>query len=801
MDQFSSRFSGWHTVPGTAGKVKVPVRFDLYSFLNESKVDGVRALAHKLIKDPVGQRDGAGQDMTASEWRSHYKRVIGGAFHREANEAYAEAVKAVGVPIWKRGEFRDKFYEVASRLLRGDDTSLQELDKAAHGHVQSVSASMRKAYDRFLDEAQKAGVKGAEGVAPNDAYVNRVWRQDRIREAMALHGEDAVYDLIANAMTGVTPRGPLTGNTEKAKSFMKVIMRLEFSPALQSVHLAGRDMATLRAELRAAKLSDDDIDTIVGVMFEAKANSGGDAGQPAPLKFRFDLDETIAMQTKGGMLRLSDLLENDARVLVDRYGSTMGGHTGLAKVGIQSQEAWSRAMREIDAEVEAKYTDKSGSRYKKERAWLEDIQANILGRPMSTADFSDTARIASAFRGYARSTMLGQLGLTAAFEMKQAVGMMGVRAFITQLPSFGSFITALRKGHLPDPGLARDVMMIGGWGNEKASAYARAREVDEGFAADMLNRFEHGANKASHAVDVLSGNASFTSLTKQISAMMSVQRLHDHATGLKKLDDAQLKRLANQGLEGQFLQDVMDQLKQFSNTNGDRVTGVRYDDWLAHDAEAYEKFQLHMSRQVRDAIQDHDLGETLPWMHSTLGKMFAELKTFFFVAHAKNMLKNLHYADTTALQTFLISMMGESLAYAMQMSINQPDKLDKRLSPEVMGPAVMARLSNLGFMPMVADTGYQLLTGESFLQPGSTSSGTNNRNLFMTPSMMLGQKLWNAPGHLTQAALGTDVYTRQEFRDDWSTVPGFNTYGLRGLGNWLSEGLPRYDPTKSWSGH
>lgn len=50
------------------------------------------------------------------------------------------------------------------------------------------------------------------------------------------------------------------------------------------------------------------------------------------------------------------------------------------------------------------------------------------------------------------------------------------------------------------------------------------------------------------------------------------------------------------------------------------------------------------------------------------------------------------------------------------------------------------------------------MTGESFLQPSSTSSGTNNRNLFMTPSMMLGQKLVNAPGHLTQAALGRRLH-------------------------------------------
>lgn len=794
VDQFSSRFTGYHTVPGTNGKLKVPARFDLYAYLNESKVDGVRALAHKLIKDPVGQKDGAAQDFTASEWRSHLKRVIGGEFHREAGEAYRAAVEAAQVPLWKRGEFRTQFYEVASRNLRGDITALNELPAAARQHAEAVSASMRKTFDRYLAEAQKAGVQGAEGVAPNDFYVSRVWRQDKIREAMALHGEDAVYQLLANAMTGFNTRGPLTGNVDKAKSFLKTVMRLEYSHALQSVHLAGRDMHTLREELKAAGLAEHDIDTIVNTMFEVKAGSGGDSGNPAPLKFRFDLDETIGMQLPTGTLRLSDLLENDARVLIDRYGATMAGHTAMAKVGIRSQAAWARQLKMIDEEVQRNLTTKSGPRYARERLWLEDIQKNILGRPMSNADYSGTARFASAVRGYTRSVMLGQLGLTAAFEMKQAIGMMGIRAFMTQLPSFGGFIKALRQGYLPDPGLARDVMVIGGWGNEKAAAYARAREIDEGFAADMLNRVEHGANIASHAVDVLSGNASFTSLSKQISAMMSVQRLHDIATGRKGLGDDVRARLAGQGLDGQMLQDVLDQLKQFSDVQGDRVTHIRHEDWLAHDQEAYEAFQLYMSRQVRDAIQDHDLGETMPFMHSTLGKMFAELKTFFFVAHAKNFLKNLHYADAQMLQTILISMMGEALAYSMQMAINFPHELDKRLDPAVMATAVMGRMANFGFMPMIVDTGAQVLTGQSLLQPGSTSSGSNNRNLFLTPSMMVLQRATQLPGHVIQGALGTSPLTGQEFKNDWSLVPGANTYGLRGLGNWLAEGLPKSEP-------
>jgi hypothetical protein len=40
----------------------------------------------------------------------------------------------------------------------------------------------------MLEEMQKAGVKGADTLAANPDYLNRIWKQDRIREPRK-HGE------------------------------------------------------------------------------------------------------------------------------------------------------------------------------------------------------------------------------------------------------------------------------------------------------------------------------------------------------------------------------------------------------------------------------------------------------------------------------------------------------------------------------------------------------------------------------------------------------------------------------------
>ncbi|MFN3914733.1 MAG: hypothetical protein ACK4K3_07420 [Aquabacterium sp.] len=781
VDKLSSRFTGYAAVPGTNGKVKVPVRFDLFAFLNESENPVVRSLANVLIRDPVGFKDKTrGQSMTASEWRDQIRRTVGGAFHLEARDAAREAMRASGVPFWNKSAFNAKFYEAVSIYTRGDDSVLQEFPPAAHAAIKRASAAQKRAYDQMLTNLKNAGVEGAQQVDPNAAYVNRVWRHDKIRAAIDKHGEDNVVQLLADSFFGMSARGPLTGNLDKARSFLRAVRKLEFSPGLQDIHLAARDMGTLREELRLQGLADQDIDAIVDVMFEAKAMDDSQLGKPGNLRARMAIDETAALQTPAGTLRIHDLVENDARMLVDRYMQTMGGHYGLARVGFYSPADFRAKIREArDYSLEHNL----GDRYAREERWLEDIFKHITGKPMSVADYSGTARFFTAFRGYTRSVMLGQLGLTAAFELKQAIGVMGMRAFMKQLPSFGAWIRAIRDGYIPEPGLARQIVQISGHGSEMAAAYARAREISEDLPADMLKGIEHWSNRFSHATDIISGNASFTSVTRQLSAKMSIQFLHD----MRVLTPEVRARLAGFGLEGQWADDVVNHLRQYAVTRDGVVEELRLDDWMRNDPDTYEAFQVYVGRQVRDVIQDHDIGETMPFMHSTLGKLFGELKTFFFVAHAKNLLKNLHYADGTTINVLLYGMLGEALSYSVQQAINAPDKLDERLSPEVMGPAVMARMAALGFGPMILETGYQLVTGESLLAPESTSSGSNNRNLFMTPSFQVLGALTAVPGIAVQTALGTQDLTPGDVKTLSKAVPLGNTYGVRGMVNWLAE--------------
>jgi hypothetical protein len=246
---------------------------------------------------------------------------------------------------------------------------------------------------------------------------------------------------------------------------------------------------------------------------------------------------------------------------------------------------------------------------------------------MSTADFSGTARTAAAFRGYVRGVMLPQLGIAAAFEMSKAIAQFGFRSFLRQMPSLRGFVSALRKGYIPDEGFARQMMVLSGFGQEKVAAYHRAHEVAEGYFGEALTAAERGANRVSHAVDVMSGNASFTSLTKQLSSMMATQQAHEYATGLRKLTPEHARAVGRSGRQRRPHRSDARVAEgahhgRERRGEGDSLRGLA--EGRSQGLRAVPRRSSH-GRCV-NAIQDHDLGrdDALHAQHAGQGARGAE---------------------------------------------------------------------------------------------------------------------------------------------------------------------------------
>lgn len=798
------------------------LRFDYFALLNGSPLKTVRSLASKLMKDALQTDKYDAQAASASELKDRTRRIIAGAFHVERQAAFDAAVKDMKVSLWNRDAFSDDFHTAVTRAVN-DPLSVQGLPKELQAHVQKAAGAAQQFYARMLKEAQAAGVKGAEHVKPDDLYTNRMWHQGQMRKLAQDHGDEALYTLLAAAIKdkpgvlermrkkpGVNEeRDTLTnkvtnpGKTDdellrmKAKGFLQAVKALEFSPALRDASLGGRDMGTLRRELRAMGVDDGHVDDLVDLLFERREASGGsDAGRMENLKFRFQLDPSTTVETPKGTLRISDLWEQDIRVLVDHYAQGMSGRIGLAKHGITSDSDWARMLQAVadEGKVNLEYDTK---RIAADVQRLQDVYNHIVGRPMSDQAFSFANRSASVLRAYTRSVMLPQLGIAAFFEMNKAVAMFGFRNMLSQMPSLRGFITALRQGHLPDTGLAQQVRLMSGFGSELAGHYARSQEIADGFFGQSLGRVENAANKLSHWTDRLSGNASLTSMTKQWAALGALQDFSNHAHG-RKLDAKKTQRWVGQGISEDDLPDVMAAFKAHTERDpSGAVTSIHYEKWQATDPRTYETFQTFLSRQAREAIQDHDIGESAPFMHGPIGKIFGELKTFFLVGHAKNFLKQAFHADATAAQVFTIGFIAEALAYSTQTAINFPGELDTRLTAEKVATAAYFRMASLGTASMLTEMAYNFATGgDSLVQPGMTAN-TDIRSMWNTASLTVLRRAGNASSTLPGMVFGTDVTTKKEAQDLVGLVPVLGRmYGINGLLQAWAADHPLGDPSK-----
>jgi hypothetical protein len=606
-----------------------------------------------------------------------------------------------------------------------------------------------------------------------------------------------MYEVIGRAikLEGVTGDAA----TAKAKGFMDAVMKLEFSHAMQDINLYAKDMVTLREELSNSGLKDHEINSLVDLLFERKAGNAGDAGNPGPLKYRMALNENHAERmADGSVFRISDLFENDSRLLAGRYMNSMGGHLALAEVGIKSRAQFMAKMREAEQYHGENAMTSGAGKFNRVKQMMQDVYDNITGRPMSTQSFNRGDRVLGAMRAWTRSAMLGQLGIPAALEMKNAIGLTSMRAFTQHMPTFSKIIRSMQAGHAAPEGLEAAIHHLTGHGLEHVSAYARQHEITDYSYDKGLTGFENFSGKLSHAVDHLSGNSSATAATRMMSARMAIQKHIDFAMGKTEMTAKQRERMTHNGVGTDDQPDVHAALKKYTEMDGNKVDNVNYEKWSREAPETYSKFQLLLSREVRDMIQDHDLGETIPFMHTTVGKIFSELKTFVLVGHAKQFLKSLHYRDSTTAVQWMYSFAGAALEYSLQNSINyahDPDKLAQRLSPSAIALGAVSRMAVLGLMPQIMDTAYQPLSGGQSLFANGTAN-TDNRNIFLTPSMIEGARLATL-AQVTGSVVNpfsTNTITQKEMHDALGALPGGNLYIMRNVNDMIGSHFPKYKP-------
>lgn len=810
------RASSIFTQPVSLGSVKVgkytvPLRFDDSYVVNKSGNAILQNLMGRMNKDAIGFDKYEAQGRTATEHKFTLVKTQAGNYGADLTDLHSSVVGKRKVSPMKQRASMEEFSQNVTRVRRGDTQVLLDNPDIAE-ELTKASSNLEKLFKTFMDLAKKAGVKGAEDVIDTGNYVTRVWDTDAIRTAHGKHGE-GIYEALSGAFNSDKLRAlsPIEKVT-KAKTFVDTILKLEFSTAFQDLHLHAGDEKSLREALitperGVPELAPHEIDALIDVLFEAKdaakAAEGSDAGRTGTLKHRMNFNENYAhVMDDGSTLRFSDLLENDSRIIVDKYVNSMAGHIAAAEhMGIYSPADFAKQIREAEElHLKEGALKSDSSKFNTAKTLVEDAYATLIGRPKSIQIFSKTDRALNAMRAITRSTMLGQLGIPALFEAKNAIANTSLRAFALHSPEFTGILNSLRAGHTPTNQLVQDIQQFIGLGLETKAGYARQNSITEFTYDKKLTKFENFANDASHFTNRISGNGVITDATEVLSSMMEVQKHADWATGKVPITESQRLRMVGQGVSYDDLDDVLAQLKNHTEFHeSGAVKSIDYEKWKETSPQTHDAYQTMLTREVSDVIQRAFEGEKWAWAGTPIGKVFTELKTFMLVGHAKQFLKNVHYNDATAHGMWMLGIIGAALEYSLAQALNyahDPKKLQERMSMSNVALGAVARMSVLGLVPTAAETGYYFGSGGHTLFKSGTGN-TDNRNAFITPSMT--QAMHMATGaKLVGSAVNpwsTGTATKQEVSDG---MKGFvpNALVIRNLIDLTSDQFPKSEPTQ-----
>lgn len=781
-------------IPGT--NIRLPLRFDLFAITQRSEIPAIKKIGRMLFADGVG-----GSDMgnTAAELAEMEYKAFKGRWESVNYKSYQEWLLDNPHPASKRfnNEAWLKYNEQVAAATRG-------LAGEYHPSVKAAAAHARVLMDEMLEAARKHGVQGAEDIKEIQNYLTRRFHHDNIavtlRDLAEKFGGDhakaigAVERLIAGAIRSVRDIEPEKAQAI-ASAYFKTVRSLRFNPLMNRTALGNKELALLRAQLKEIKVKPEDIEDVLE-MVTGKPKELGDGGNMPRFKHRTTLDENYSMTIEGVTLKMTDLFDNNMDSLMNLYTKQMTGAIGMAKMGIKSHADFDDMLKAAKDYAADHVGLIDADRANKHLKYLEDGYKQIMGIPTDETMGTGFARSMKVLRDFNFFRMMGQAGFAQVAEIGNIMGQVGFRTFVQHTPALGELIEMAKGGKLDDQ-LGRDIHLLWGVGSEMLT-HPSMKELDNLTHSHALSRMENIAEQAKWLTGRVSGMASINNIMRQMSYRMIVQKMLDQATGgVEKLTNAQLKRLATAGLGDDMIDSVFESLKKYGKKDElGKVTQIDHDAWIKADPDSFERFRLSVFREARRSVQEHAVGETHPWMHTMLGQIVFQFRSFMLVSHSKQFLHGLAHADSQTVAMWGYSMLFAGMAYTAQNAINHAgdeEQLNKKLSPEAIGKAAFSRAGFSSLAPMGIDTVTHFTSYEPFFS-GSRSTGLESA--VTNPTFDLGRRWQNTLSNLGRSVFDAEyMATQQDIKDG---LGGFvpNYLLVRNFINAAANEFPKKNPLR-----
>lgn len=775
-------------------KTRSAVRFDLAASLASSENPWTRFLGSKLVADPVGYR-GVVNEISAEEVTNFLRQRSTAQFAKDAYPGLGDWLTANKVPLSERVGMTARFFESVTEAVRRQDVSDPHVARAARGFSTAIRT--------VAEEAKKYGVKGLEDLELRPDYVPRVFSHEKILKLNEMYGTGQLESLISRAIARGTDIAEEMA-AKIARGYLHRVRRVQ-AGLDAAPQFALKDKDLLAEAMRDAGIPAKQIDEALGsVDFgtnEAKA------GKVSRAKRRLTMDEEFVAELKdrSGVVRrvaLTDLFENDARLLLHNYVRMISGHAALAKtMGVTSKADWDALLRKAVAygedNLNVEKTEAQGDLKR-----LDFIYKTITGQPVE--DFTNLHKTMRVLRDYNFITTLNQAGFAQAADIGNVLSFGGWRTLSSHMPALGGMIKRMRDtGELSDA-LASELEALIPLGTD-GLRHAVPSRFDTGFTDALEPALTSAAgqkvdivlNAAKKVTGYASGLTPLTILQQRMAAKVIAQNFVNTAfeSGGKKISTNRLKAM---GLDDDMAERIFEQLRKHAVTQPGALTGrvlkhLDVDKWT--DLDARDAFSMAVYRQGRRLVQENDLGSSAVFMHKEVGKVLIQFRSFMLNAYSKQLLHNFEIDGWKAFVPWAYGMVFGGLAYTLRQyagtvgSKDQKKQLRERLAPERIAAGAFNTAGMSSLIPAATDSVLQLTGNQPAFSYARTSGlGTGLLDWQSNPTTRTIGTALNAPGAFENGVM------RSEARRMLSLLPFQNALGIKNILDILVEDLPERSP-------
>jgi len=378
------------------------------------------------------------------------------------------------------------------------------------------------------------------------------------------------------------------------------------------------------------ELTEDQIDDVV----ELFANGRPSKAEHKRSRPRLLLDESASISVTRAdgetiEIKFEDLLESDIEQLHNSYIFQLSGAIGLARNGINTNQAGSswESFREA-IKSQARMQNVPEGDFKSELDALDFMYDGITGRLAHREPFNKgTKEFHIGLRAFSFAVNMGMSGMSSLMEISNAVFEYSVSTILRTNSSMSSFYTRASQGQLDDT-LLKELIDDLGLGEEVLlGKYSTTNRFDgsnlEGALVPKASKLGEKAQWAQQKVAYFSGLMGVTQVLRR-RAMRGFAQEWATAATKDKMPFATVK-LRQLGLTDEMTTKISQTIRDKADIQNGTLVKMNLKDW---PEDVRDAFQAAGFKEVRNSVQEMNIASTNKWLRGEVGKTYFQFLSF-----------------------------------------------------------------------------------------------------------------------------------------------------------------------------